>query len=69
MIETLNLIDCRDLIGKYPQYKTEDKSFKVKSMKNTIAFRIGQHLSENEVKSLIEVHKWNINITEKMKAE
>jgi len=67
--ETINLIDCRSLIGKYPQYASSNKSFKIKSMKNTIYYQIGDHLSHDEVKDLIEIHKWNVNIVEKMESE
>ena len=63
--ETVNLIDCRHLIGKYPEFKTDKKAFKVKSMRNTIQYRIGDFLSEYEVNELILVD-WIVNVNERM---
>lgn len=65
-METLELIDCRHLIGKYPSYADSSKSFKIKSMKNTIYYKIGDFLSESTVQELIQIAKWTIIIKEQM---
>jgi len=51
---TLNLIDIRDL-------NFEHDHFRIDSMKNTVEFRVGKRLSEDEVRSLID-NGWNISV-------
>lgn len=58
MVRTITVIDLRNT------NKDSANAFQIKSMRNTVKYRIGDFLSETTVKDLIS-YKYNININPK----
>ena len=55
---TINLTDLRYMGNEGPEH------FRVKSMKNTITYQVGNCLSETDVQNLIDM-EWTVNIVDK----
>jgi len=56
---TINLIDLRSLA-----FKEGKEDFEVRSMKNTLEFRIGEYITTQQVEELINF-EWTVNIVGK----